>query len=285
MVDDTIAVPLAVRLHLGRAAVQTIADASGVDLLHIKGDAVDATLRPGRQAGSDVDAMVRPGQIGVMDRALRRHSWTVYSTFRTGSPFGHAQTYRHEIWGYLDLHRSFPGIELDGERAFDRLWKGRGTIAFAGVDCAVPAMPAQATILLLNAARAGATRRNDLTAAWHDRAPAERAAIEREVRALDARLAFDAAFGRLDLHRGERGYPLWKAVTTGGGRVEEWWGRIRAARSLRDRAALVALAAQVNIDALAHRLGREPTRREVAAEFFKRPMRGVGELWRRGVRR
>ncbi len=285
MVEDTIAIPFSVRLHLARAAVQTIADREGVDLLHVKGDAVDPTLRPGGQAGSDVDVMVRPTQVGSLDSALRRHGWEVYSTFRTGSPFGHAQTYLHRIWGYLDVHRFFPGIELDSGAAFTRLWGARGTMTFAGVACPVPAPPAQATILVLNAARVAAHARTDLDSAWHERPPAQRAAIEREVRALDARLAFDAAFGELDRHRGEKGFRLWKAVSTNGSRVEEWWGRVRAARTLRESAAVIVFAARVNTDALARRIGREPTRREVAAEFVRRPLRGVGELWRRDIRR
>ena len=48
--DGTIEVPLEVRLHLGRAAVQTLAQTSGIELLHIKGDAVDPTVRAAGQS-------------------------------------------------------------------------------------------------------------------------------------------------------------------------------------------------------------------------------------------
>ena len=122
--EEEALVPLAVRLHLGRAAIQTVAGRAAVDVLHIKGDAVDETLRPGGQAGTDIDILVRPAHVPVLDSALRSHGWTVYSTFENGSPFGHAQTYAHDVWGYLDLHRLFPGIGLDPAIAFERFWMG-----------------------------------------------------------------------------------------------------------------------------------------------------------------
>ncbi|GAA3635451.1 hypothetical protein GCM10022200_18460 [Microbacterium awajiense] len=271
-------VPLAVRLHLGRAAVQTIAHRVGADLLHIKGDTVDPTLRPGRPAGSDVDVLVRPAHVVVLDSALRRHGWSVYSTFRGGSPFGHAQTYRHDVWGYLDLHRFFPGIELDAASAFARLWRDRASVTFGGVACAVPGVAAQATILAVNAARAGAYARTEVDQMWRDATPRLRAAIDREVRALDARLAFDAAFGELERHRGARTYRLWKAVSDGGGRAEEWWGRLRASRGIREAFDVLVLAPQVNTEVLSHRLGRTPTRSDVIGEFFRRPLRGARRI-------
>jgi hypothetical protein len=278
-------VPLEVRLHLGRAAVQTIADASGVDLLHIKGDAVDPVVRPSRNPGTDIDVMVRPDQIDVMDRALREHAWQLYTTFQNGSPFGHAQTYLHQGWGYLDMHRRFPGIRLDPARAFDRLWRERGWMDFAGVACPVPTVPAQSAILLLNAARGRGGAPFDVQRLWTDATPEKRAAIAAEIDALDARLAWDAAVGDLERHRGDREYLLWRAVSRGGTRAEEWWGRVVAQPSMRARVAVAAHLLLVNREHLALRLGREPKRREIVAEFLARPLRGIRESSARFVRR
>ena len=61
--DPEIAIPLGVRLRLGRAAIQTIADQSGADILHIKGDAVDPSLRPRSRVGTDIDVLVRPAHL------------------------------------------------------------------------------------------------------------------------------------------------------------------------------------------------------------------------------
>src|SRR5687768_8109198 len=111
MVEE-VAVPLEVRLRFGRAAVQVVADRIDAAVLHIKGDAVDPSLRP-THVGTDVDILVRPADVSRLDRAIRLDGWKLYSTFTYGSPFGHAQTYLHDTWGYLDMHRAFPGVRLD----------------------------------------------------------------------------------------------------------------------------------------------------------------------------
>ncbi|WP_438853473.1 hypothetical protein [Agromyces sp. M3QZ16-3] len=273
------AVPHLVRLHLARASVQTLAEQTGVRLLHIKGDTQDRSIRSSSAPGTDVDVMVHPDQVDQLDAALRAHGWRVYSTFTGGSPFGHAQTYVHVTWGYLDVHRSFPGIGLAPENAFERLWSSRGTVDVARVRCSVPDVSSQAVISILNAARS--RRPSGLQREWTDLEPERRKAIEDEVETLDALLAFDAAFGRLDRHRGAREFRLWKAVTEGGSRLDEWWGRILAEPKLGGRVAIALRAPLVNRAHLEHHLGRPPTRRDVLYEFIDRPIRGVRELLRR----
>ena len=81
MVEE-VAVPLDVRLRFGRAAVQVVADRIGAAVLHIKGDAVDPSLRL-MKAGTDVDILVRPPDVSPLDRAIRREGWRLYSTFAT----------------------------------------------------------------------------------------------------------------------------------------------------------------------------------------------------------
>lgn len=277
---DTVAIPARARLLLARAAVQTIARREHVDVLHIKGDAVDASLRvPGtiHSPGTDVDAMVRPSQIGRLDTALRRHGWQVYSTFRNGSPFGHAQTYLHDTWGYLDLHRSFPGIELDEADAFRVLWQHRSVAVIAGVECAVPSVPAQSLIRLLNAARAPYRGNSEVARAWASVEPDERREIEELADELEAHVALAAATGRIEEFRGHRSYRLWRAVSQGGSRSEEWWGRLRAARTWQERTRLAARLPLVNTEHLSIRLGHRPAGREVLKEFFDRPVRAVRE--------
>ncbi|CAN5398675.1 hypothetical protein BH10ACT5_BH10ACT5_19020 [soil metagenome] len=281
-------VPLRVRLLFGRAAVQVVADEIGADVLHIKGNAADESLRPEEASGTDVDILVRPVHVAALDRALRGHGWRVYSTFVYGSPFGHAQTYLHDAWGYLDLHRWFPGIRSAPEVAFERMWADRQTVDFAGVACSVPSVAAQATLLVLNAAR-GARRGADLALSWTDASIEHRTDVEDLVDVLDAHVAFAAATGDLERFRGERDYRLWKVVSEGGGRSEEWWARVRSAPSLGEALRIAARAPLVNIEHLSIELGRSPTRREVASAFFARPRRMVAEAWvaikRRGGRR
>lgn len=284
MVEE-VAVPLDVRLHFGRAAVQVVADRIGAAVLHIKGDAVDPSLRP-PNVGTDVDILVRPADVGPLDRAIRREGWRLYSTFAYGSPFGHAQTYLHETWGYLDLHRSFPGIRLDPSSAFDVLDREGSLIDVVGIPCRVPGIEAQAVLLLLNAARAAGRGNADVAWIWGRASPGDRDRLLRLADELGARVALAAATGDLEQYRGAREYALWKSISDGSSRSAEWWGRIRAASSLRDALAVVARAPRVNIERLTHDLGRAPTRGEVLREFFHRQRRAVAEMraWARRPR-
>ncbi len=279
MNESQVDVPLSVRLRFGHAAVQYLADEIGVDLLHIKGAAVDPSLRPDGYAGTDVDVLVRPAHVSALDHAMRRHGWRLYSTFEWGSPFGHAQTYVHDAWGYIDIHQYFPGIRLDPPRAFERLWRDRHEVEIAGVECDVPDVPAQGVLLVLNAARSLNRRRADVNNAWLDASTERRAEMGALVADLDSPVAFAAAIGDLEQYRGERDYRLWKVVSQGGSRSAEWLARIRAAPNFTAALHVLARAPRVNVDRLAHRLGRPPNRREILAEFFSRPARALGDAW------
>ncbi|WP_430647043.1 nucleotidyltransferase family protein [Agromyces sp. GXS1127] len=278
--DETrVSVPLQVRLQFGHAAIQYVADEVGVDLLHIKGAAVDPTLRAGF-FGTDVDVIVRPAQVAIMDRALRRAGWSLYSTFANGSPFGHAQTYLHPDWGYVDVHRRFPGIGVEAAAAFDALWEDRASVEIAGVRCAVPSVTAQRVLLILNAARSSNRGRRDVPSVWDGADGAARAEAEALVARLHAGVAFAAATGDLEQYRGDRAYLLWKVVSQGGPRSVEWWARIRAEPDLRERLRLIGRAPLVNVDHLAHRLGRRPSKREIGVEFVRRPVIALREAVR-----
>lgn len=276
MVEE-VAVPLDVRLRFGRAAVQVVADRVGASVLHIKGDAVDPSLRAA-QMGSDVDILVRPADVSRLDAAIRREGWRLYSSFAYGSPFAHAQTYLHDTWGYLDLHRSFPGIRIDPAKAFEVLGRDGGVIDEVGVHCPVPSVDAQAVLLLLNAARAGSRREYEVATIWGSASADDRDRFVKLADELGARVALAAATGDLEEFRGSRDYPLWKAISEGGSRSAEWWGRVRAAPSFREALVVIARAPRVNVEQLRHDLGREPTRRDVFHEFWRRPRHAVTEL-------
>ena len=278
-----VSVPLAVRLLLGRAAVQVIAAEVGADLLHIKGNAVDKVLRERDAPGLDIDVMVRPTDLSRLHDALVQHGWVVYSSFIYGSPYGHAQTYRHPDWGYLDLHRMFPGIRLDPEKAFDELWHDRVQREFAGTVAAVPSLTAQAVLLVLNDVRSRKAKR--AMRRWVDRPGLDRAEVMELVGRLDARVAFAAATRDLERYRGERDYRLWKGITEGSTRAGEWWGRVRAARTLREALGIVARAPLANPERLTHQLGRPPTRSEVLRATVMRPVRALRELFAGVLRR
>lgn len=279
-----VTVPLGVRVTLARPAIQLIAEEARADILHIKGDAVDPRLRPVTAPGTDVDAIVRPSHVSRLDAALRAHGWTVYSSFAFGSPFGHAQTYLHEIWGYFDLHRLFPGIRLEPSAAFDLMWADRHPIPLAAGVGSVPSIEDQAALLVLNAARSAAPAADPLRT-WVDAPGLDRSAVEARIDLLRARVAFAAATGDLDSYRGAPDYALWRAITRGGSRGAEWWGRIRAADSVSSAVMIAARAPLVNVERLQHELGRRPTRREIIRAFFARPARALRELASRSTSR
>ncbi len=145
-----------------------------VDILHIKGVAVDASIGTVVGSGSDADVLVRPSHIPLLLERLERHGWQHYSDFESGSPFGHAATFFHDSWGFGDIHRNFPGIGLAADEAFEQLWVGSHDEAhLAGVSCAVPSLAAQVLIMVLNAARSGgaSSRMALVRTAWEGTPP------------------------------------------------------------------------------------------------------------------
>jgi hypothetical protein len=282
MTAAQVQIPLSVRLLLARAAVQTLADDAHAQILHIKGDAVDPRLGLRGGSGTDVDILVRPSQVDALHSMLLVHGWTVYSTFTYGSPFEHAQTYTHALWGYLDLHRLFPGIQLDPQLAFERLWVQRDIANFADLPGSVPSLTAQRLILLLNAARS--PRPEVVTMLWTDAAADDRAAVSALADVLDARVALAAATGDLERFRADRAYDLWTVITQRGSRTAEWRARVRAASTLRGKLRIVLRAPLVNVEHLEHRLGRPPSRAEIVREFFSRPVAALREALHRGRR-
>lgn len=277
--------PPGVRIRFAHATIQHLADRCGADVLHIKGVAIDRSIASATRVGSDADVLVRPSHVGALLSEMGKHGWDVRSTFETGSPFGHAVTLTHALWGFADVHRHFPGIGAPPERAFDRLWQDRSLTTIAGMPCPVPSAAAQALILVLNAARAGGHAQVDLDAAWTGATEARKDEIRALRDELEAHVGFAAATGGLEDFRDAREYDLWRLTVEGGTRMEEWVARIRATPSRREALRLAWRAPQVNVDHLAYRLGRRPTRTDVVREFLARPARGLHEEIAAFVRR
>jgi hypothetical protein len=272
-------VPLRVRVSMAHAAVQVVADRLGLDVLHIKGAALDPSLnRPGRD-GTDADLLVRPRDVERLTVALRQGGWGQVSSFQNGSPFGHAATLHHATWGYADVHRLFPGIMAPPAEAFERLWDDHHRREIAGVSCPVPAVTAQRLLLVLNAGRARGPDRvtGDVEIAWNEADAGTRALMEGLAHELDAHVALAAATGNLDYYRHSRDYALWRVLSEGGTRLDEWRARIAAAPSRRAALRLAVRAPLVNIDHLEARLGRRSGPADVIREFFARPRRAFLE--------
>lgn len=275
----TLPVPLSARIRLGHAVVQSIADRHFVDLLHIKGAALDpALIHPGRCA-SDVDVLVRPEHVSTLLRSLEAAGFTATGRFATSSPFEHSVTLLHPLWGHVDVHRLYPGISLSPQEAFERLWRGRARVDIAGRSCSVPEVSAQVLVLVLHAARnaPGGQPDRDVEHAWTHADAGTREAVEALVREMKADVAFAVGTGEGDSLPPTPERDLWRLVSRPDGRLREWRARIAAAPDLAARVRLVARLPLVNTDHLAARLGRRPTRREIAVEFVDRIRRAVVE--------
>lgn len=265
-------VPVAVRVELAHAAVQRLAEAAGVDLLHIKGPAVHPGLRRRTSGGSDVDVIVRPDGVDRLMAALADHGWRVETTFEAGSAFDHAANLYHPSWGLLDVHRHYPGMDRDPAAAFSVLWRTRGSIPLAHVPCAVPDPISQSLVLLLHAARSSrpGVEHPDVAPNWTDRTPEDRDRIRALAEETGATVGLAAATGTLDEHADDPEAALWRVFTEGGDRLDEWGARLRSARGPRAKASVLVRSLGVNRYYLAQRLGHEPSRREVAVEFGRR---------------
>ena len=246
-------------------------------MLHIKGVAADPSISAVVGSGSDADVLVRPSHVARVLEQLRCHGWEQYSDFEWGSPFGHAATFFHECWGFGDIHRHFPGIGLPADEAFEQLWSTRSTRSLAGISCVMPSLPAQALIMVLNAARSGgpSSRMALVRTAWEGTPTELREEVTALVATLRAEVAFSAGLGELDRYRGRREYLLWKVASQGGTRLEEWVARVWAAPTPRAALGLALRAPLVNREHLAIRIGHQPTRLEVLREFVARPYRGL----------
>ena len=106
---------------------------------------------------------------------------------------------------------------------------------------------------------------------WRAADDERRREIEQLVDVSIAEVAFAAATGELERYRGEPDYRLWKVVSEGGSRSEEWWARVSAAPTFGRGLRIAARAPLVNVDHLAHRLGRTADEARYRAEFFAPP--------------
>lgn len=261
-------IPSYARVHLTHAITQRIAEEAGVRLLHLKGPAVLPGLRPADHESADVDVLVHPDDIAAMEAALRRHGWSQQSSVERGSAFAHAANWWHPHWGLVDLHHRWPGPTVDEETTFAALAEGNEQLSIAHVRCPVPARTAQILVLLLHAARSATDR--DLELLWHGQNEEQRKAVVELTRRLGAEVALAAALGDLESHRDDPAYALWRYFREGGGRLDEWRARWRAATSPRERRRVLRDAVRLNRDHLRLTLGREPTPAELRRAHLDR---------------
>ena len=289
--------PAHVGILLAHACLQVLADDHGVDLLHIKGPAVDESLldrrtvpdpdthehvtQPVPRHSVDADVLVRPSHVKKLFQAMSEHGWRMAYDFADGSAFEHASTWQHRALEHVDVHRQFPGFGLDPDEAFDALWSERHETLLAGQSCPVPEVTAHRLILILHAVRGGHLQDPDILNAWTRADDDQRLAVEVLSERLQAQVALAAATGRLADHRDSREYDLWKVLSTGDPSLSRlWWARVKAQPTA---AAAIRMAVKLvvpNRNRMAQRLGHRPTSGEMAREHLLQAKIAVAELGR-----
>jgi hypothetical protein len=287
--------PLGVGVRFAHAALQVLAEDHGIDLLHIKGPAVDSVLLDTRQVEDpesggtvtepvprrsvDADVLVRPSQVDSLIERMHEHGWTTLYRFEDGSPFEHATTMSHPFLSMVDVHRRFPGLGGDPEAAFDRLWAERGSTSIAGRPCAVPSLPGQRLVLILHATRAGALQHSDIRRTWTDATDEERGAVRELAESIGAGVALAAGTGRLHEYVGDPQYELWRALAAGERAAPKvWWARVRAAPTKRAALRTAVRLIVPNPNRMEVGLGRRPTARELGRAYVSRARWGASEL-------
>jgi len=281
-VADAQSVPVAARVHLAHAVLQAVADASGAEILHIKGPAIEPGLAGDRRTSVDADALIRPAHLERFLAGLAAHGWEQVTPFLDHGLVQHSTVWFHPQLGQADLHYRFPGIGLAPEPAFDRLWQDHATTEIAHQPCTVPSLPAQRLILLLHAARDPHARAGDVQRVWREATPGDQDAVRALAVGLRAEVALAAATGTLEDFRNHPEYDLWRLYSEGhsaSGGFTKLVALSKAApegyRHVRLRVARHAVRALVLApERLAASLPRRPTAREVAHAYARLLRRG-----------
>lgn len=284
-------VPVRLRVHLAHATVQAIADEVRADLLHIKGPAVDASLRPESRASVDADVLIRPVHLKPFLAGLKNHGWRRVTTLSSGGLVEHSTNWYHGELGQVDVHVRFPGIQVTAGSAFDRLWRSRERREVAHQSCVVPELTAQRLILLLHAARNLRHSDHDVRNAWDDIRESERETVRGLARVLGAEVALAAATGCLDEFSDRAEHDLWQlylagtTATAGFGRMA---AEIRAAPAGRSLPHLGVAWYVVQVltrmpRRLASQSGSRATTREVLSAYGAFLRRGGDLLSRRSA--
>lgn len=269
---DEVSVPLPARIRLSHAYFQNLANANDIDLLHVKGYAFGTEVYAPNRNSTDVDLLVRPAHVARFLYLLKKDGWRSLTTFESGSIFEHAATLYHPSWGLTDVHRYFPGINFyDQAGAFEKLWEKRRIKQIAHFDCYVPQLVDCRNIVVVHGARSsGHGLHSDVMHLQRTLTDAQWQEMRERIREFNSEIAFDAALGDIEKHRGNRQYLFWKSAAEPTPLPLQWLGRLQRAEGLKQKLHVLTNIAEINNDHLAMTLGHEPTHQEKRHLFYER---------------
>ena len=280
---------------LAHAMTASLARASGIRLLSIKGPVADHYgLRPPR-IPADADVWVDPYRFDDFRLLLEARGWHLRVGRETPSLLPqHSFTYIHPAWPCdIDVHWMFPGFFADPQAAFDVVWAGRSDLEIAHVPVTIPSLAGAAVIGVLHALRNIQVARNEDERARiasmlnHQMSEEDRAEFYRIARAGGALwvLRDVIAESRLgdavsDLTADQkRHWTLFQEYVEDGSAVS-WWVQLRSSSWL-DKGRLLGRALWVpRVDVPRNDPGMVPTRAEAWTYQRARWARGARSLMR-----
>jgi hypothetical protein len=140
---------------LAHAVVDRVAENVGVRILLIKGPVAVAQGLRRHRSSVDVDVLADPARRQHLAAALMELGWADEDPRRSPTVLPrHSLTLRHPTWPCeLDLHDRFPGLFLDRQELFERLWERRTRAEVAEREVWAPDPLAHALILALHSLR------------------------------------------------------------------------------------------------------------------------------------
>ena len=141
---------------LATALVDHVAASADVPVLFIKGPAATMMGLRENHVSADVDALVRPEDLGQLVERLGARGWLERPSGKSViRRYSHSRTLYHPQWNCdIDVHDRFPGMEAPPGSAFDALWRDRQYLVMASRSVPVPSVPAAVIFQALHSLRA-----------------------------------------------------------------------------------------------------------------------------------
>ena len=145
-------------IPLCTAWLQDGADARGIRLLVLKGDASSRQGLREPHASSDVDVLIEPDRFADAMRLLAEAGWSEFTDSFAAERLGlHSRTVRRVGWpNSIDVHSYWPGFLMPADEAFDVVWERRELLDFGHRACAVPDRATNVLMLALHSLRGSA---------------------------------------------------------------------------------------------------------------------------------
>lgn len=142
---------------MAHALVHGLARSLEARAVSIKGPVLEHYNLRSPRVSSDADVWIDEAHRPVVEGALEERGWEQRRDRGENQARvlpDHSATFFHPNWPVdIDIHWWFPGIGVDGNTAFERIWEHRSSMKAAGVCIAIPSIVDAAVIQMLHCAK------------------------------------------------------------------------------------------------------------------------------------